>query len=264
VRHFFLELETGEIPAVGQIVTLDQEESHHLGTVLRGGRDQEVALTDGRGNRFVAGVSRRDRRQAHLEILSMQRDDDEFAAPRLVLGMAMVKVKRFEWALEKAVELGVHRISPLITEHSVVEPGKEKSKRWRTIMKSAVKQCGRSFLPGLDEVVQLKQFLQNSKAGLTVFGAVPGEQGLDEPAVTLLDLAARQPGQLPPQITALIGPEGGWSEQEVSLFQESGLQPVNLGPHILRAETAAAACLAGLQGVRQGWLGNSAIRSPGA
>lgn len=255
MRHFFLDLESKALPSVGQLVTLDREESHHLGTVLRGGRQQEVVLTDGKGYRFQAKVTNQDRRKASLEILSVDRDEAEFEAPQLVLALAMIKTKRFEWALEKAVELGVHRIVPLMTEHVVKELGSIKVKRWQTIMRTAIKQCGRSFLPKIEEPQAVGTFLEKIPAGsLTVFGAIAEELGLSHHPVSLLDLASSQPETLPENLTALIGPEGGWTETEVKLFLELGLQPITLGPHILRAETAATACLSCLQGVRQAWL----------
>ncbi len=255
MRHFFLEIESGEVPSQGDTVFLDKEESHHLGTVLRGGRESEVVLTDGRGHRFMAQVITRDRRQATLEILSVHFDENEFQAPLLVLALAVVKAKRFEWAVEKAVELGVHRIVPLVTDHGVLEPGGAKVKRWRTIMRSAIKQCGRSYLPELSAPVRLNDFLQQSPAGMMVFGAIAEEIGLQDQPIPLREVAATVPEKLPQHLTALIGPEGGWSEAEVQCFLKLNLQPITLGPHILRAETAATACLAGLQDVRQAWLG---------
>lgn len=254
MRHFFLETEPANLPVAGDTVALDSEESHHLGTVLRGGRQREVVLTDGRGNRYEAELVNLDRRKATLAIQSVGRDEDEFATPRLVLAIAVVKAKRFEWALEKAVELGVHRIVPLLTEHGIMEPGGNKPKRWRTIMRSAIKQCGRSFLPVLEEPTKLRDFLLKPADGLTVFGAIPEEIGIHGQGQSLIEMAEKIPDDLPANLTALIGPEGGWSESEVEHFLQLGLQPITLGPHILRAETAAAACLAGLQGVRQAWL----------
>ena len=86
---------------------------------------------------------------------------------------------------------------------------------------------------------------------------IPEEIGMKDKPISLLGMAGEIPVELPEHLTALIGPEGGWSEAEVELFLKVGLQPITLGPHILRAETAAAACLAGLQGVRQAWSGQS-------
>lgn len=257
MRQFFLETEPDQLPAVGDLVRLGKEEEHHLSTVLRGGRETTVVLTDGRGHRFFTRIASRSRRDTSLEILSVERCAEEFAAPALVLGLAMIKPKRFEWALEKAVELGAHKIVPLISAHVDKDPAKGKAKRWRTIMISAVKQCGRAVLPELTGSRELLEFLADPPAGLTVFGAIPEEiQGGRQP-VNLLDLAGHLPRAAPDHLTALVGPQGGWSEAEVQAMLEAGLQPVTLGPHILRAETAAAAVLEGLQLLRARWSDQS-------
>lgn len=253
MRHFFLEIEPGTVPDVGETVILDREESHHLGTVLRSGREHFVILTDGRGHRFEARLLAQEKRAASLEILSVIKDEDELREPRLTLAIALLKPKRFEWALEKAVELGVHHIVPLISEHVDQEKGGRKNKRWLPIMRTAIKQCGRSYLPGLSEPMEVETFLADPPAGVTVFGAIPEEIGVQGEPLSLIEVSRHRPEPLPENLTALIGPEGGWSENEVGLFCRQGLQPISLGPHILRAETAAAAVLAGLQQIRQQW-----------
>ncbi|PID80726.1 hypothetical protein CSB20_05990, partial [bacterium DOLZORAL124_64_63] len=240
----------------GDVVTLDREESHHMGTVLRGGRWPQVVLTDGRGHRFAARVTDRSRREVRLEILTRERGDEEFRNPRLVLGLALIKPRRFEWALEKAVELGAHRIVPLISEHTDRTASRGKDRRWRTIMVAAIKQCGRCLLPELDEPMPVRDFLARRPAGVTVFGAIPEEITTGPRPVSLLELPALLPADpVPENLTALIGPQGGWSAAEVGAFLDAGLQPISLGPHILRTETAAAAVLGGLQLVRGRCLG---------
>lgn len=257
MRHFFLETDAGRLPAVGEVVTLDREESHHLNTVLRGGRQTEVILTDGRGHRLAARIADRGRREVNLEILAVERSEEEFTAPQLVLAIALVKPRRFEWALEKAVELGAHRVVPLISEHVDREPAHDKARRRRTIMISAIKQCGRSLLPRLDEPRTLADFLATRPPGPAFFGAIPEEIPGDPRPASLLDLAGRLPDAAPEHLTALIGPQGGWSPAEVRGMLDGGVQPISLGPHILRAETAAAAVLAGLQMVRARWAAGS-------
>lgn len=250
MRHFFLTTEKNHLPSRGEVVTLDREESHHISTVLRGGRETEMVLTDGRGHRFAARLVAQDRRRVSLEILTVERSAEEFAAPGLVLALSLIKPKRFEWALEKAVELGAHRIVPLVSEHTDRDSSRGKDRRWRTIMVSAIKQCGRCLLPQLDAPTPLADFLAARPAGVAVFGAIPEEVTTASTPVSLLDLPAVLPAAAPANLTALIGPQGGWSEAEVQEFLAQGLQPISLGPHILRAETAAAAVLGGLQMVR--------------
>ena len=250
MRQFFLETSSEAVPVPGQEVVLDAEESHHLFTVLRGGREQILNLTDGRGHRFTGRVLARDRRAARVEILGMAEDPDEARRPHLVLACAVVKGKRFEWALEKAVEVGAHTIIPLRTEFGVIEPGQGKQQRWLTVMKSAVKQCGRSWLPRLEEIQSPAELLKTDWADLALYGTAPWEK--DDP-VPWHSLLAGAPQPLPGRLALLVGPEGGWSPAELRLLQEGPARAVLLGPHVLRAETAAAVGLGALQTLRESW-----------
>jgi len=247
VRQFFLETDPADLPTAGRIVSLDKEEGHHLATVLRGGRDEILHLTDGRGHRAtarpVAGT------KGQLEILTFADDPDELAGPRLTLACAVVKGKRFEWMLEKAVELGVHAIVPLVTRHGVIDPRQGKQARWGSLLKAALKQSGRSWLPHLAETVALDRFLSESTGAVRLFGAVPAEL----PAPSWTTLLPEAPTPRPEDIAVLVGPEGGWSAGERDLMVAAGVQPVGLGPHILRTETAAVAGLVAAQSLRTAW-----------
>ncbi len=258
MRQFYLATQPQEIPQPGQVVALDNEESHHLFTVLRGGRDLVLNLTDGRGHRFTGRISGRNveanrkevRNEARIEILTCELDQEEALAPHLVLACAVVKGKRFEWALEKAVEMGVHKVIPLKTDHGVIEPGGGKQKRWQTIMISALKQSGRSWLPELADVTSLSDF-KKAADDFMLFGAVPGQV----PDAQLWgDFMGSKPDPLPGNLTILIGPEGGWSDTEMEYLLGLGARPVQLGPHVLRTETAALAGLTAIQSLRQDWL----------
>ena len=205
MRQFFLEMGAdAPLPAAGQEVVLDAEESHHLFTVLRGGRDHILNLTDGRGHRFTGKPLGKDRRAARVQIFTVSDDPEEFRQPRLVLACAVVKGKRFEWALEKAVEVGAHTVIPLNTEHGVIEPGGGKQQRWLTIMKSAVKQCGRSWLPQLAPVQSPAQLLAAGEpwAELALYGTAPWEQDDPVPWRTLMD-------PVPHPVPASLGFSGG-------------------------------------------------------
>jgi 16S rRNA (uracil1498-N3)-methyltransferase len=263
LRQFFLDTTDGAVPVPGQEVVLDAEESHHLFTVLRGGRDQVLNLTDGRGRRFTGRPVAQDRRRARVEILTVAEDPAEALLPQLVLACAVVKGKRFEWALEKAVEVGAHRIIPLRTEFGVIEPGGGKRQRWLTIMKSAVKQCGRSWLPELGELHSPAELLAPGGGSacwsdLALYGTAPWEK--DQP-IPWQDLLAAAPDPLPATLGFLVGPEGGWSPAELALLQEGPARAVLLGPHVLRAETAAVVGLGALQTLRQSWTRGSAVFS---
>jgi len=196
VRQFFLDTTGQGLPAPGDTVVLDPDESHHLFTVLRGGRDSQLHLVDGRGYR-LSGVSvGRRGKCALVKVEVVTEDSRESRAPQLVLACAVVKGKRFEWALEKAVELGVHRIVPLRCEHGVIDPREGKQSRWLSLMKSAVKQCGRSWLPSLAAPQTVAEALTSGLASECFFGAAPWELPTGEvPHWT--SLLARAPEPVP-------------------------------------------------------------------
>jgi 16S rRNA (uracil1498-N3)-methyltransferase len=254
VRQFYVEVRDGQPLQPGQVADLSPDESHHLSTVLRGGRDPVLNLTDGRGHRYTARPAGGGRRTVQLEILTVSVDNEEVAPPLLVLACAVVKGKRFEWLLEKAVEMGVHRVLPVVAELGVIEPGTGRQQRWATIMKSALKQSGRCWLPELEEPASLADGLSRPEGALTLFGAVPGEAAGAVPWTDLLAVPPPQPAvSRNSDLAVFIGPEGGWSPAELATLAASDAVPVSFGPHVLRTETAAVAGLAALQALRGAW-----------
>lgn len=255
MRQFYLETDPDHLPRPGDSVTLDRNESHHLFTVLRGGRGPELELVDGRGRRLTALPRGRDGQRARVEILTVEIDREEFREPRLVVACAVVKGRRFEWALEKAVELGAHEFLPLETDLGVVFPRPGKQERWRSLMIAALKQSGRSWLPDLTEPVSVREVLGRRPSDPVLFGAAPGEAGFSAgPVAIRTTLLEETTGDPPPTLTMLIGPEGGWSPAERSLMSGRGARPVSLGPHVLRTETAVVTGLIVLQSLREQWL----------
>ncbi len=254
MRQFYLETEPDHLPRPGEMVLLDRDESHHLFTVLRGGRDPELELVDGRGHRLTGLDRGRDGKRARVEILTVETDGEEFREPRLVMACAVVKGRRFEWALEKAVELGAHEFLPLDTELGVVDPGPGKQGRWRSIMIAALKQSGRSWLPGLTRPMSVQDVLGLRPSDPVLFGAT-SDDASDSPGsvANRAGLLDETTGNPPRSLTMLIGPEGGWSATERSLMTERGARAVSLGPHVLRTETAAVTGLALLQALREQW-----------
>jgi len=256
VRQFFLQLESGQSVSIGDVVALDKEESHHLFTVLRGGRQSQIILTDGRGMQYEGQSAGKNGKTALVEIVASDRLEDEVQHPQLCLYCGVVKGKRFEFVLEKAVELGVHRIVPLLTEHGVVDPREKKQDRWHTILKTALKQSLRCTLPQLEMAMPLARALTDVEdikepSDLNrYFGAVPGELPdgvLVAPWVEIIAAAGKNQTK---RLDFFVGPEGGWSDDERALMLDAACVPVDLGPHVLRTETAALAGLALLQIVR--------------
>jgi 16S rRNA (uracil1498-N3)-methyltransferase len=236
-------------PEAGDVVTLDPEESRHLVSVLRARPGDPIQLADGRG-RYLDGVVARASAAGATVTLTAARDDPwETAGPRLELACALVKGQRFEWALEKAVELGAHAIQPLLAERGVVLPGLMRRRRWASLLRAATKQAGRSFVPELGEPVALAALVAHLGDKRLFYGEEEARRG-DDPARAT---APEGPlGAIGPcaALVWTVGPEGGWSDGERALLAAAGT-PVRLGPHRLRTETAAMAGLVLLQSARE-------------
>jgi len=220
-------------------VELDGPEAHHLLHVLRASIGQQVTLLDGSGFEFLARITAHDRRRAQLEVVERVQADRELAW-ELVVGVALPKGDRQRWLVEKAVELGTTRMVPLVTERGVNRPSSSALARLRRTVVEASKQCGRNVLMDFDAAQPLQNFLNDApKSGLRI---VAHPSGPAAPS-SGLQLPVRPPGE---PIFIAIGPEGGFTDTEWQQACESGWQSVDLGPRILRIETAALALVAAL------------------
>jgi 16S rRNA (uracil1498-N3)-methyltransferase len=159
------------------------------------------------------------------------------------MALAVFKFDRFEWAVEKCTELGVSRIIPLIarrTDSHLAHAAEKRVDRWRRIAREASEQSRRTALPEITDPVKLKVYVESSKSGSRIILAENEDQ------VQLRDLCS---GSDP--IVLAIGPEGGWTEEELKLCVAAGWQSASLGATILRAETAAIAALAVVQALSE-------------
>lgn len=268
MRLFFCPPAGDTARTAGDRVWLDRQESRHLIQVLRTPTGGALRLTDGCGAMMTGRLVGRADGRAEIVLEEITVDGDEVAAPRLLLACAMVKGRRFEWVVEKAVELGAHRLVPLVTDRAVIHPRRGKQQRWATLMRAALKQSGRSFLPSLAEPTDLGSLLATEATGLRFWGAAPADPTAAAVRPHLWPHLAERfgPGErsgersgeqrtaCPATLTLLIGPEGGWSEAEYALLRRAGAEPVALGRHVLRTETAAIVGLFALQSLRQAWL----------
>jgi 16S rRNA (uracil1498-N3)-methyltransferase len=223
--------------ALGKQVELDEENGHYVRTVLRLKKDTEIILFDGKGGEYLCTVSEVNRK---LVIIAVNKWLDRSVESSLLvtLGLGISRGDRMDLTVQKAVELGVNFITPLLTERCVVQfKGEKKPQRllhWQKIVQHATEQSGRTILPVLTEIEQL-QFWVGRQNGLKVF--------LDPYAdLTLIDVAP-----IDMKVTLLTGPEGGFSAQERDIAKAAGFIPVRLGSRILRTETASLAALAAVQ-----------------
>lgn len=215
------------VPALEDALTITGDEFHHAVRVARVRQGEEVELFDDAGRVARAKVRTIERDAAVIEIVEEIASRE--AALDIHLAMSVIQLEKFELVLQKATELGVRSITPLVTAHVEVRSERYAGKRdrWEKILLEAVKQSGRSRVPVLNEPAD--------------FADVIAHDG-----VKILFDADRAPGTLaaPERLTLLIGPEGGWSDEELGAAAASGCVFQRLGPRRLRAETAAIAAIA--------------------
>jgi 16S rRNA (uracil1498-N3)-methyltransferase len=215
----------------GPKVELEGTEAHHL-AVLRLNAEDKVELFDGQGGLATAVISAIRKNIVTLEIEDVHRS--EFPkSRRIIIAVSVPKGERFDWLIEKCTELGVERISPVIFERTVRQPGNPKAiDRWMNIAISAAKQCKRLFLPQIDPPMNLQDCIETIKKDSPSCRIIAGGISGDCPPLT---------GQAFGQndVAALIGPEGGFTEDEEAFLKNSGVQFERLSDTILRTETAA-------------------------
>lgn len=214
------------------IVVISGEAFHHL-SVLRLRIGDELLLLDG-GGRLGRGVLRQvSRSVAQAEVLERWEEKEELLPLRLIQGLP--KGEKFEWLLEKGVELGISAFTPVTTERSQARG--EKLPRWQRIIQEAARQSRRPLLPRLEELRPLAQALAETTELLRL---MLWEEGS-------LPLNAALPQVPPASCVLLVGPEGGFSAAEAQAAEDAGFIPVSLGKRILRTETAGMAVAAVLQ-----------------
>ncbi len=207
-------------------VTLGNEESFHCIKVLRMRNGDKINLTDGKGNLYEGQILGQDTRNCPVMVLSVNKD---YGKRPFSLHMAVAPTKniaRFEWFLEKATEIGIDEITPLICEHS--ERIQIRIDRLKKILVSAAKQSLKTYMPVLHEPAKLEEFIRMN---------LP-------PARFVAYVEELQPMHLKNaykggDCTILIGPEGDFSRKEMDSALKNGFAPVSLGPSRLRTETAA-------------------------
>ncbi|MGV3459518.1 MAG: 16S rRNA (uracil(1498)-N(3))-methyltransferase [Flavobacterium sp.] len=206
--------------------TFDKEESRHIVRVLRKKEGDTIHISNGKGSLFTSEIMFASEKKCEVSISSEQ----FFEPAQYYLHLAVAPTKmndRYEWFLEKATEIGISEITPLICEHS--ERTIFKADRFEKILQSAMKQSLQYYLPKLNEPVPFKNFIADKKDGRLFIGHC------EETDKKLLktELQSKQ------KVTILIGPEGDFSTKEIELALSNGYAPVSLGNTRLRTETAA-------------------------
>ena len=246
-------------------IALSTDETHHLTHVLRMTPGDHALVFDGSGHEYQCTFRGIIDNRAHLEITEALSDVVE-SPLQLTLAQALAKGEKFDLIIQKATELGVSRIVPLMTRYADVKLDDQlvtrRLERWRRISLEALKQCGRRRLVEIAAPFTLPQFLDDvahtdvaQAASLRIESSHAAARKLAARATLLLfsergGIAITEALEGLPRsasIIALVGPEGGWSDDELDQADQHGAKPVSLGPRVLRTETAAVVAITLIQ-----------------
>lgn len=227
--------------AGGTEVALPSAGAYHLVRVLRMREGAPLSVFDGSGQEFRAEISRVDGDQVKVRLGEPAQVTAE-SPLKITLVQGVSRSERMDWTLQKATELGVAAIAPVLTARSVVrldeQQALKKQAHWRGIVIGACEQCGRAKIPAVAAPTVLRDYLANVRKDglrLVLSPSAPG---------SLAGLTS-----MPSKAELLIGPEGGLDDDELHAAQKAGFMPVRLGPRVLRTETAAVVALSVLQGL---------------
>ena len=230
----------------GAEIPLPPERAHHLHTVLRRAAGAPVRVWNGEGQEADADILSLSHKAGRLRLGSVEHVNTESPLP-LMLAQAVSRGDRFEAALQAAVELGAQAIQPLWTEFGApalkAERLQKKQLSWERLCLGAAEQAERSRLPEVLPALPLSEWLSKRPTGLFLHPS-----GSSLPAATLARMA-----QAPTGCWVVVGPEGGFSSGEAQMAADAGLNPLRLGPRILRTEHAGAALIAALQALGGDW-----------
>lgn len=216
---------------VGDTVMLNESASHHLGRVLRAEVGDELTLFNGEGGEYTAKITAIQKK--HIAVMVTHFLEREVESPlRLTLAQGMARGEKMDFIIQKACELGVNTIQPLVTTRCNVRlEGEREEKRllhWQAIIQGACEQSGRNRLPVIHAPITLTQWVKQCTASLKVvlspWASTPFSSVMKESSTR--------------EVALLIGPEGGLSDDEIASAVANGFHAVTMGPRVLRTETA--------------------------
>ena len=226
-----------ELLSNGASIQLNPAQTNYLSNVLRLSPGAELLVFDGISGEWLGRIAEAAKKRMTLTVERKTREPESI--PDVWLAFAPVKRAQTDWLVEKATELGVARLQPVMTQRTVAE--RVKLARLEIIAIEAAEQCGRTRVPEIAEPVQLRRFIETLGPERRLYFADEG--GGDPLSTTLREGAAAM----------LVGPEGGFTDEERELVRGSGAVAISLGPRILRAETAALASLSAYMALAGDW-----------
>ena len=240
MRYFFKERAS---LAAGKIIELDPADLKHAYTVLRLRKGSTVVIADGLKGAMQGTVEEIGPHKALIRLTGPSLPAAE-SGRRLILLQGLARGEKMDLIIRQAVELGVQQIVPVVTERSIPRykrPQEERRlERWHNLVRAAAKQCRRAALAGVAPISEFKDALELLRGRQAI---VPWEGEQERSLEQLL----KRPPEEEEAVFLFIGPEGGFSPQEIKVLRGAGASTVHLGPRILRTETAAAAAIALVQ-----------------
>ncbi len=223
----------------GREILLPEQAGEHAVRVLRLERGHPLILINGDGREYDAELASLAKR-AVTAVVKTSREVNRETWLRITLAQSIARGEKMDWILQKATELGVSHIVPLVTERTEVKLDDERAERrmahWISVIESACEQCGRTSLPTLGPPQRIDKWLASMEGNDVRCALIP------EGEISLKDLPAIEEG-----IVVVVGPEGGLSDQDVAMLRHAQFIGLRLGPRILRTETAGVAALSALQ-----------------
>jgi 16S rRNA (uracil1498-N3)-methyltransferase len=217
---------------------LDGDEAKHLAQVLRIQSGATITVFDGLGNFAEARVLSVSKQR--VDLLLELAESKSTPLPKITLAQAIPKGKNMDWIVQKAVELGVSKIQPLVTRNTIVSPGDEKAEKWRRTALEACKQCAQFTIPIIEDPMTIDAWLKSSDPSeLKIIASLA-----ENPQNFRETLAAHPEIET---ISILVGPEGDFTLQETEAALTAGYVPVTLGDLVLRVETATLFCLSAVR-----------------
>ncbi len=225
----------------GELAWLTGDEAKHLSQVLRIRAGDSVSVFDGKGRRAGATVAEVSRDRVKLELGPATLIP--VLEPEVILALAIPKGKKMDLVVQKAVELGVSAIQPLVTRNTVVQPGEGKSDKWQRVALEACKQSGLDHLPEVHEPLEFGKWIE--ALGRPADKELRLIASLAEGAGPMREIVRKM--GTPTRIVILVGPEGDFSPVETQVALNEAFTPVTLGATVLRAETASLFCLSAIR-----------------
>ena len=239
MRRFFVD----KTSILSGRATISGSDMRHIQTVLRLKPGDEILLFDGQGSEYVARITENRRDKTVLLILQEYSSNSE-SRLQLSIGQALLKARKMDYIVRQLTELGAFAFLPFVAERSVPGPSterlSERQQRWEVITRESIKQCGRFRALHISPVVSFQDLISSHQSYdlKIVFHHSSSSIGLESILEAPLNVG---------RVLALVGPEGGFTDEEVTLAVDSGFCSISLGPRILKADTAAIVAGAILQ-----------------